>query len=266
MRWLIAFLMVAGWCVSWPAGAQVPSKIGVVVMHGKGGNPGRYVSDLASALQDKGVLVANLEMPWSGNRNYDVDVAAAEKQVHDALEGLRANGATKVFVAGHSQGGLFALYLGGRLRLDGIIPIAPGGHVGSPVYREKVGDSLAQARKYVADGNGGERQRLFDYESSRGVYAVIAVPSAYVTWFDPEGAMNQILALKALKPELPVLLIVPTRDYPGLLRMKNAVFKALPPSRHTRLYEPESDHLNAPGASSAEILRWTREVADAGSS
>jgi predicted N-acetyltransferase YhbS len=35
-------------------------------MHGKGGSPTKYVSDLASSLKDEGYLVANLEMPWSG--------------------------------------------------------------------------------------------------------------------------------------------------------------------------------------------------------
>jgi pimeloyl-ACP methyl ester carboxylesterase len=259
VRWLATLALAAGLVAH--AAAQAPAKLGAVVMHGKGGNPGRFVSDLASALENGGVLVANLEMPWSGNRNYDVDVAAAEKQVQEALDALRARGAAKVFVAGHSQGGLFALHLGGRLRVDGIVPIAPGGSSGAPIYREKLGATLEEARRYVAEGKGSERQRLLDYEGSRGVYPILAVPSAFVTWFDPEGAMNQMRALKALKPELPVLLVVPTRDYPPLLSLKDTVFRALPPHRHTRLYEPESDHLNAPAA--AEILRWMREVADA---
>jgi pimeloyl-ACP methyl ester carboxylesterase len=259
MRALIAFLaLLAG--LPGAAMAQAPATAGVVVMHGKGGNPGRFVSDLARALEDNGVLVANLEMPWSGRRNYDVDVAAAEKQVQDALEALRAKGATKLFVAGHSQGGVFALHIGGRLAVDGVIPIAPGGSVASPVFRDKLGASLEQAKKYVAEGKGGEPQRLLDLEGSRGTYPIVAVPAAYVTWFDPEGAMNQMRALKALRPETPVLLIVPTRDYPPLLRLKETVFRALPPNRHTRLYEPDSDHLGSPGASGAEIRRWIREV------
>ena len=44
------------------------AKIGIVVMHGKGGSPARFVSDIASALEGQGFLVANLEMPWSGKR------------------------------------------------------------------------------------------------------------------------------------------------------------------------------------------------------
>jgi predicted esterase len=86
-------------------------------MHGKGGSPTKYVSELASSLEGKGYLVANLEMAWSGRRNYDVSVSAAEKEVELALASLRSKGAQELFVAGHSQGGMFALHFGGNNRL-----------------------------------------------------------------------------------------------------------------------------------------------------
>ena len=88
-----------------PAAAQNAPAIGVVVMHGKGGSPtARHMTPFVTGLESKGFLVANLEMPWSGRREYDVDVAAAEQQVTAALNELRSKGAKKVFVAGHSQG------------------------------------------------------------------------------------------------------------------------------------------------------------------
>src|SRR4051812_19989930 len=227
-RLFASFLALLACALSLSAAAQQPAKLGVVVMHGKGGSPGQHVAALASALENEGVLVANLEMPWSGARNYDVDVAAAEKQVQDALDALRAKGAAKLFVAGHSQGGIFALHLGGRLAVDGVVAIAPGGHVGSDVYRQKVGASLEEARKYVAEGKGAERQRLLDFEGGRGVYPIGAVPSAYVTWFDPEGAMNEFRAAKSVNASVPVLFVAPTNDYVALQRLKDRAFQALP--------------------------------------
>src|SRR5204863_103437 len=80
------------------------------------------IHELAMSLEAR-FLVANLEMPWSSRRDYDVDVAAAEKQVSDAIAALRARGAKKVFVAGHSQGGCFALHVGGKFPVDGIVAI-----------------------------------------------------------------------------------------------------------------------------------------------
>lgn len=245
-----------------PAAAQSPAPgIGIVIMHGKGGSPTKYVAELAASLEGKGYLVANLDMPWSGQREYDANVVAAEKQVESALEGLRARGAAKLFVAGHSQGGLFALYFAGKHPVDGIVAIAPGGSVGSPIYREKLGAAVTQARQLVADGKGDDRARFLDFENSKGTYPVVTTPANYLGWFDPEGAMNQVVATKKVNPEVPVLFIAPKGDYPGLLKIKQSMFDALPRHPLTRLYEPDATHLGAPSAALDEILRWTREVA-----
>jgi pimeloyl-ACP methyl ester carboxylesterase len=233
---------------------------GVVMMHGKGGSPQKFVDTLASYLQDKGHMVANLEMPWSGRRNYDVDVPAAEKEVEAALEGLRAKGATKLFVAGHSQGGVFALYFGSAHAVDGVIAIAPGGSAGSLVFRRNLGESYERAKALVAQGKGAEKERLQDYEGSRGVYPVVAAPSSYVSWFDPDGAMNEAAAVKKMGPQTPVLFIAPSGDYPALQKSKPAMFGALPPNPLTKLYEPDSSHVQAPSASREEIARWIAEV------
>jgi len=261
---ILARLVLAALPVAVPLSVMAQGDpIGIVIMHGKGGSPSRHVADLARALESRGYVVANLEMPWSGNRNYDVNVSRAEEEVEAALVSLRGKGAKKVFVSGHSQGGLFALHVAGKLAVNGIIAIAPGGSVSSPVFREKLDGSVTRARQLVAEGKGNELARLEDYEAGRGTYPVIAVPAAFVTWFDPEGAMNMPRAAKAANPQVPILWIVPKRDYPGLLKTTPSMFRALPANPLTKFYEPDSDHLGAPSASVNEIMRWTREVAGA---
>ena len=261
MKHLMTMLATAAiaFSVTWHARAASPG-IGIVIMHGKGGTPAGLVSGLASSLERHGYLVANLEMPWSRNREYDVGVDAAEKEISAALGTLRAKGAAKVFVAGHSQGGLFALHYGGRHPLDGVIAIAPGGNVANAVFRRELGETVARAHRLVREGKGGEKTKLGDYEGSKGTYTVTATPAAYLTWFDPEGAMNQVRASKAMNPQVPVLFIAPKNDYPGLLRVKQTMFDALPRHPLTRMYEPDSGHRDAPSASHDEIVRWTAEV------
>jgi alpha-beta hydrolase superfamily lysophospholipase len=264
-RTLILALLIAASGAPAAAAESAPGKVGIVVMHGKGGSPSRYVAELASGLELKGYLVANLEMPWSGARSYDVPVAAAESEVEAALEELRAKGATHLFIAGHSQGGLFALWFGGRHPIDGIIAIAPGGHVGSPVYREKLGDSVSRARQLIAAGKADEKTRFQDLEGSRGLYTIWCTPASYLSWFDPDGAMNELKALKSMDPKVPVLFVAPTGDYAPLQASKQMMFGALPPHPLTRLYEPNASHLGAPAASIGEIASWTAQVAAGGS-
>jgi pimeloyl-ACP methyl ester carboxylesterase len=234
-------------------------KIGIVVMHGKGGEPSRLVGDLAASLANKGYVVANIEMPWSGQRHYDVSVTAAEKEVVSALDGLRSRGAKKLYVAGHSQGGVFALYFGTRHEVDGIVAIAPGGDVASDLFRDKLRKPVKQARKLVEEGKGGEEAKFFDFEGSRGAFPVVSTAANYLSWFDPKGAMNQKIAVKNMKPSVPVFYIVPKRDIPALLKVKNAMFRALPRHPRTRLHEPDSGHKDAPSASLEGIVNWTRE-------
>jgi pimeloyl-ACP methyl ester carboxylesterase len=236
--------------------------IGVVLMHGKGGSPSGWVADLAGALERQGVLVANIEMPWSGRRDYDVGVAAAENEIVLAMEELRRKGAGKLFVAGHSQGGRFALYFGSRQLCNGIIAIAPGGEVDAPNARKWFGEDLERARSLVAEGRGGEKLRFSDHEGSKGSYPIVTTPQAYAEWFDPEGAMSS-LALRQFNPAIPVLWISPSRDYLSLLKSAEKNYASLPPNPLSRFWRPDADHKGAPAASAAEIGRWMRAVVDA---
>lgn len=238
------------------------SRIGIVVMHGKGGSPTKFVAGLAGQLEQQGFLVANLEMPWSGRREYDVTVAAAEAEVEAALNSLRSKGANRLFVAGHSQGGLFALHFGVGHTVDGIIAIAPGGNVASQMFREKLSDSVELARRLAAEGKGDDKARFMDFESSRGTNTIVTTPRIYLDWFAPEGAMNQLQASKALNPAIPVLFVAPTGDYPGLQRVKQQMFDALPRNPRTKLHEPEASHLGAPSAAAGEIVEWTSAIAN----
>ncbi|MDH5512909.1 MAG: alpha/beta hydrolase, partial [Gammaproteobacteria bacterium] len=157
--------------------------------------------------------------------------------------------------------GVFALYFAGKHAVDGVICMAPGGSVGSKVFREKLGKSIERARQLVAEGKGEEKTRLEDHEGKRGTYTIVAVPAAYLTWFDPDGAMNSKRSAKAANPQVPILWLVAKRDYPGLRDTNIPLFDSLPKNPHTRLFEPDADHHGAPSASLDEIVRWTAEVA-----
>jgi hypothetical protein len=85
-RLLLSVPLIFPWTLSM---AQTPADIGVVVMHGKGGNPDGLTAPLAAGLKQRGYWIANLEMPWSKRRSYDVDVATADKEVAAAIAAMR---------------------------------------------------------------------------------------------------------------------------------------------------------------------------------
>lgn len=241
-----------------PALARTPpQQVGVVLMHGMTGYP-MSMSSLEYALKQKGYLVSNLEMPWSMARMHDVPVEAAERMVQEEFEALRRRGARKLFVAGFSKGGLFAAYFATRHAVDGLIAIAPNGGSNTTIHAK----ALDQARALIAAG-AGEQSAMLDQFSpmANRTYPTPAVPSAYVSWFDPEGAMHAERIYKSVPAGLPVLLVVPTRDYANLLRAKDAIFAGLPPHPLHQLYEPEANHAGAVNASSAETVRWISRVA-----
>jgi pimeloyl-ACP methyl ester carboxylesterase len=246
-----------------PVAALAQAGIGIVIMHGKGGSPTGLVADLARTLDGKGYAVANIEMPWSGRRNYDVPASRGVEEVEAAVAGLRAKGAKKVFVAGHSQGGAFTVHLTGKLPVDGFVVIAPGGNVDHYFFMGKISGSVARARQLVADGKGNEPVALDDFEGARGVYPVTVAPAVYLTWFDADSAMSMEKSARAANPAIPILWIVPTREAPGLRKMNVPMFRSLPANPRTKLYEPDSDHRGAPTASAEEIARWINEVAGA---
>lgn len=235
--------------------------IGVVVMHGKGGNPDKFVNTLADELRGAGFDVANLEMPWSGRRQYDTTMQGAVDEINAAADAMRAKGAKKVYVAGHSQGGLFALYYGGVTQADGIVTIAPGGSHGSKVFRDALGGLVAEAKSMMDAGRGNETSQFSDYEGSKGRFPVTTRASVYYDWFNPDGPHNMDIVTRKLKSGTPVLYVAPTRDYPALKSIKSASFAALPVHTMTRMIEPDADHLRAPSAAAGDIISWLREAA-----
>jgi len=72
--------------------------------------------------------------------------------------------------------------------------------------------------------------------------------------------MNEVAAVQHMNPRVPVLFIVPTGDYPPLLKAKEPMFASLPRHPLTKLYEPDAAHLDAPTASVDEIVRWIGEA------
>jgi pimeloyl-ACP methyl ester carboxylesterase len=237
------------------------AKVGVVLLHGSG-HPTKHIEGLARRLESSKFLVVTPEMPWSEKRHYDAPVDDAVDQVNSALGQLKEQGAEKFIIAGHSKGGVFALYYASKYPLDGLVAIAPGGNVGGKNFRNKLGSSVEKAKKLIASGKGNQKGAFSDLEGDRGLTEIQAPAASYLTWFDPEGAMNSKNSAKRISANVPILWIVAKDDYGGLRQVNIPMFDLFPATPKTQFYEPPTNHQNAPLDAADEIIKWISEISN----
>jgi hypothetical protein len=137
--------------------APTAQEVGIVVMHGKGGSPGRFVNVLAEALEKEGFLVANLEMPWSKKRHYDVelDVPSASspaRWMHCAPGGRKSSSFPAI-----ARAASLPCSTAGGTRSMASWPSSPAGRSTPRLTSTPLGNHVATARQMVADGRGQEK-------------------------------------------------------------------------------------------------------------
>ncbi|MCR6630919.1 MAG: hypothetical protein NVV74_13205 [Magnetospirillum sp.] len=66
--------------------AAAADRLGIVLMHGKQGQPDKAITGLASALTREGHLVASPEMCWSKRRIYDKPFDACIAELDKAVD------------------------------------------------------------------------------------------------------------------------------------------------------------------------------------
>src|SRR5262249_17928938 len=121
-----------------PPSGRDPHIIGVVVVHGghtfdspttldkKRVSPtGRSTTRLVQVLARAGFKVSTPEMPWSIAHTYDRSFDEALDEIATAVADLRAHGAVRVVIVGHSFGGGAVIGFGALRRgIDGVAALA----------------------------------------------------------------------------------------------------------------------------------------------
>ena len=112
-------------CVVPKVSAAASNEIGVVLLHGSK-KATKWISPLVKQLKKAKIQVVTPEMTWSENRRWDVSSSDTMTEIDNAVATLRNNGATKIFVGGHSIGGSVAVaYATNKKDIAGVLLIAP---------------------------------------------------------------------------------------------------------------------------------------------
>ena len=259
---MIALFVIAGFMAMIGQPARAAGKIGVVLMHGEQGAPGRVIDGLAQALEKAGYLVGRPDMCWSARRGYEAPFDECLATIDDAIVKLRNLGATSIVVGGFSLGANAAIAFGAdHPGLLGIVALAPAHDARATAENADVADSIARARQLAADGKGDEQTSFADVAfGPSGAYTaeVATTPAIYLSFFGP--ASHATIADNTRRLTAPLLWVAGADD-PTQSKGAEYAFAHAPPNALNRYVVVPSSHQDTPEKSTDTVLAWLKDVA-----
>jgi esterase/lipase len=241
-----------------PAAAQ--QDLGVVLMYGKNGSWSTSLGlrDMASILQKAGAKVSLPEMPWRRGawESNTMTVPQVYALIDREVEALKAKGATRIVVGGHSLGANMALsYAVARGNLAGLVMAAPG-HSPDSWYMSDKGIKAAvdKVKELYDAGKGKESFRGPDLNQDERATLTTTV-EAYGSWMSPRGRA----AMKTQAPKLPEttpIFVGVSRDEPGYATAQPYIYKPAAKNPYSVYVETVGEHKNVDFAVSKRAADW----------
>jgi pimeloyl-ACP methyl ester carboxylesterase len=257
-RALAALAMLVVLTGSGPARSADLHGLGVVYLHGKGGWAGALDGGILSALADEGAVVATPEMPWSFHRIYAATYDQAMAEIDAAVAGLKAKGARRIVVMGHSLGANGAIgYAARHPDLAGVVALAPGHLPEAEGLRSHTESAIAEAKELIAAGQGDVPRRFPDMAQGIPLSAT-ATPNVYLSMFDPDGPAVIPKNTAAMAP-IPFLWVVGTLD-PIDRRGPEYAFAAGAKNPKSKYVEVFAGHLTTPLVARKQVVEWINSL------
>jgi pimeloyl-ACP methyl ester carboxylesterase len=257
-RALAALALLSALCLGAPAQGASLQGFGIVYLHGKGGWAGAADGGILSSLQDEGALVATPEMPWSLNRKYGATYEQAMAEIDAVVAALKAKGATRIVVIGHSLGANAAIGYAARHRdLAAVVALAPGHLPEAEGLVSHTRDAIAEAKRLIAAGEGDVPRRFPDMAQGIPLVAT-ATPNVYLSMFDPDGPAVIPKNAAAMGP-VPFLWVVGTLD-PIARRGPDYAFKSGAKNPKSRYIEVFAGHLTTPLVARKQVVEWINSL------
>ncbi len=235
---------------------------GIVLMHGKGGQPGAQLASLAAALEEQGAKVVMPRMAWAGVRGrpdaYDVPYDQALTRIDAEIAQLRKQGARRIVIGGQSLGANAALAFAARRGngLAGIMALAPG-HTPERMGRPDILRAVEHARELVGSGRGGARESFPDVNQGQS-FQVEGTAQAWLSFNDPRGPANMPHNAAAMAA-VPFLWVIGTND-PLVAAGRDYAFTLARPNAKSRYVEISAGHLDTPDRARAEVIAWLKSL------
>jgi pimeloyl-ACP methyl ester carboxylesterase len=260
-RLAVMFLLLlgAGALAAIGAPASAADKIGIVLMHGEQGAPGRVIDGLGQALEKADYLVGRPDMCWSTRRAYEATFPECLALIDDAIVKLKNLGASAIVVGGFSLGGNAAIAYGAdHGGLLGIFAIAPAHDALALTENADVAASIAHASELVAAGKDDETATFIDIAfGPAGPYAteIATTPAIYLSFFGPASRAN--IPDNARKLAAPLLWVAGADD-PTQSGGPGYAFARAPANPLNRYVTVAGGHTGAPDKAKDAVLAWLK--------
>jgi pimeloyl-ACP methyl ester carboxylesterase len=254
---LIVRALLLLWLMATPAHAASLQGTGVVFLHGKGVWAGAFDGGIPAALEAEGAVAVSPEMPWSLWRIYGATYEEAMREIDTAVAGLKARGATRIVIIGHSLGANAAIgYAARRHGVAGVVALSPGHLPETAEMRARTAEAIAQAHALLA---AGEKSRRIWPDRIQGIPTfATASPAVYLSMFDPDGPAVIPKNTTALHG-VPLLWVVGDSD-PIFARGRDYAFSRAPKNPKSRYIEVSAGHLTAPWTARAQVIEWVKSL------
>ncbi|HEX4410048.1 MAG TPA: alpha/beta hydrolase [Xanthobacteraceae bacterium] len=243
-----------------PATAASLQGLGVVFLHGKASWAGSFDGGILSSLEGEGAVVAKPEMPWSFHRRYGATFDDAMREVDAAVAGLKAKGARRIVIIGHSLGANAAIgYAARHPDLLGVAALAPGHLPEVDPMRDHVAEAVTEAKQLIAEGKGNVPKSFPDMAQSIPL-TTTATPVVYLSYFDPDGpAVIPKNAAAMGAAGVPLLWVAGKLD-PIDRRGPGYAFDFAAKNPKSKYVEVFADHLTTPLMAHRQVIEWINSL------
>lgn len=253
LRAFVVFLLF----VSAPAFAETLQSYGVVFLHGKGGWAGAFDGGIVGALQQEGAKVATPELPWSLGRKYGATYEDAMTEIDRQVAILRAQGALKIIVIGHSLGANAAIGYAARRAVAAVVALSPGHLPETSEMQGRTADAIAEAKRLIVAGEGNVPRSFPDLVQGIPIPCT-ATPIVYLSMFAPDGPAVIPKNVVAMGP-VPLLWVVGRLD-PIHWRGPDYAFNRGARHPKSKYLEIFSGHILTPLLARGDVVAWIKSL------
>jgi pimeloyl-ACP methyl ester carboxylesterase len=136
------------------------------------------------------------------------------EQIDSIIDSLKIQGASRIFLVGHSMGGNAILYYLSQRKetVDGVVLLAPAHNIHLPIFSRLNRWSVQHAKELIEQGKGEMEAHFVDYNSEGDVEVIPCQPINYLSMMDPMGPANMALTATNLAWPANILVISGDKD------------------------------------------------------